>query len=127
MSQDNKEYTPVCVSDENGTRYVCSVCNKEHNDELDAALCCLDKCITSETSNSIQAKIDKAIQCELRYDTDSLTSAAWDFLENKAPSLILNKIKEEDDDEITQSTIDSYLADIIAEYEETHANLRVHD
>lgn len=74
-------------------------------------------------------KIDTVIQDELRYDTDSITSDGWDFLENKAPELIAQKCIDEDAeiDELTEEDIQNYLNDIITEYEQTHANIRYHE
>ena len=77
---------------------------------------------------SLEDRIDKAIQNELRYDKDYITSEGWSFLEGTASSLVLEKIKEvydEDElDDLTDDDIEEYLSQIIFEYEQCYANIR---
>lgn len=40
----------VCTCNESGVHYPCPVCGKLHEDELDAAICCLDECLDSSPS-----------------------------------------------------------------------------
>ena len=77
---------------------------------------------------NLMDRIDDAIQNELRYDKDNITSEGWDFLEGTASSLVLEKIKENFDEdeynEITNDDIEEYLSQVIFEYEQCYANIR---
>lgn len=79
----------------------------------------------------INEMIDTAIQNELTYQKDLIKNTAWDFLENKAPELILTKIIEDYNEnlnetaELTDNDITNYLDDIITQYENEHGSLRV--
>ena len=86
--------------------------------------------INKELKVKIDRMIDDAIQDELRYQTDYITHDGWDFLEEKAKELIFEKIKEDDMDEeelemLKETDIERYLADVIADYEEYNAPIRV--
>ena len=88
---------------------------------------------TQETQSetlSLEDRIDTAIQNELRYDTDNITNDGWKFLENEAPTLVLNKLHKDFEDNmesITDEDISECLTIIITEYEQTHANIRYYD
>jgi hypothetical protein len=79
----------------------------------------------------IETLIDNAIQSELSYDKDYITNDGWEFLENEAKEQTYNAIlKDYDDDDIdtiTSDAIESYLSEVIYEYEQTHANIRYYD
>lgn len=79
----------------------------------------------------IETLIDNAIQNELSYDKDYITNDGWKFLENEAKEQTYNAIlKDYDADEIdtvTSDDIESYLSEVIHEYEQTHANIRYYD
>lgn len=88
-------------------------------------------------NKKVREKIDtliyKAIQNELSYQTDYIANDGWAFLEDKAKELIYEKIKEDyDEDEIEELEelelrhIESYLADVIYDYEENNPPIRVH-
>ena len=76
----------------------------------------------------IDNMIDKAIQKELCFETDNITSNGWDFLENSASEYIWSFIKEDfEEDEfemVTEKVIADYLDDAIYEYEKKHPNIR---
>lgn len=76
---------------------------------------------------NIKNLIDAAIQNELRYEKDNITSDGWTFLEEKAPDLVLAKIDSDDYETITADEIESLLQDVIYEYEQTHANIRYYE
>jgi hypothetical protein len=83
-----------------------------------------------EVHEKINTLIDKAIQNELSYQKDYITNDAWQFLEEKASDLILKKIAENDmnEEEIAEiklEDIETYLADVISEYEENHPPIRM--
>lgn len=83
-------------------------------------------------NEDLQDLIEKAIQGELRYDKDNITTDGWAFLEEEAPQLILEAIEEDDLDEdeinnLTLENIEQYLGDIICEYEQIHANIRYYE
>ena len=77
----------------------------------------------------IEEMIDTAIQNELRYDKDHITHEGWEFLENCAPDLVMSAIRADfdedpDDFHVTEDGVEGYLAHIINQYEQTHANIR---
>jgi len=75
-------------------------------------------------------EMDLAVQSELGYDSDNLTSDGWDFLEYEASELILKCLAKLDDtelDDITQEDINEILSKIISEYEQTHSNIRYYE
>ena len=40
---NNQDTEPtICICDENGVHYPCSICGKYYDDELDAVLCCME-------------------------------------------------------------------------------------
>ena len=73
--------------------------------------------------------INNAIQSELRYQTDNITSEGWDFLEEKCPALIAEQIiaSGDDLDAVSESDVNSILQDLITEYEQTHPNIRYYE
>lgn len=79
---------------------------------------------------TLENKIDYAIQCELSYQKDNITSEGWNFLEEKAPALVMAKLTKSCDDdenelsELTHEDVVAALTEIITEYEQTHANIR---
>ena len=77
----------------------------------------------------IAGYIDNAIQSELRYETDNITSDGWNFLEEKCPVLIAKQIITSGDnlDTVSESDVNSILQDLIAEYEQNHPNIRYHE
>lgn len=87
--------------------------------------------MNKELKERIEEMIDDVIQNELSYQKDYITNDGWTFLEEKATELIFEKIENEDMDEeelamIKETDIEQYLADVIADYEECHAPIRVH-
>lgn len=77
---------------------------------------------------NLTERIDNAIQEELRYDKDYITSEGWTFLEEIANGLVLEKIKENYEesqyDEVSDDDIEEYLNQVIFEYEQCYANIR---
>lgn len=78
----------------------------------------------------IDDMIEKSIQNELSYQKDYITNDGWRFLEENASDKIRDKLSKDDLDdedlsELTQENIDSYLADVIHEYETHNASIRV--
>jgi len=86
---------------------------------------------SEEEKEKLENMIDEAINDECGYNTDNITNAAWDFFENSASAIILNKIANalinediETFDEITIETVDEYLQDAILEFEKEHGFIR---
>lgn len=77
----------------------------------------------------IAGYIDNAIQSELRYETDNITSDGWNFLEEKCPVLIAKQIITSGDnlDTVSESDVNSILQNLIAEYEQNHTNIRYYE
>lgn len=79
-------------------------------------------------NDKLMSRIDSVIDEELRYDTDHITSDGWKFLENVAPVLIAEKIREDVDEcdfgDLTVNDVKAYLNDVIHEYEQEHPNIR---
>lgn len=86
---------------------------------------------SEEEKEKLEEMIDEAINDECRYNKGNITSEAWDFFENSASAIVLNKIANalinediETFDEITIETVDEYLQDAIHEYEKKHGFIR---
>lgn len=80
-------------------------------------------------NEKLETMIESAIENELKYKTDYITNKGWKFLEEKAKSLILEKIEEDDLDEdeldaLTEDDIKNYLENVIEEYESYNAPIR---
>ncbi len=77
----------------------------------------------------IAGYINNAIQSELRYETDNITSDGWNFLEEKCPVLIAKQIITSGDDlnAVSESDVNSILQNLITEYEQTHPNIRYYE
>lgn len=68
--------------------------------------------------------ISNAVNNELSYDKDHITSKAWDFFDNKIENIIFEKIKIdideeniEDIDDIDEDMIEEYMQAAIEEFE----------
>ena len=85
----------------------------------------------AELKTKVESMIEDAIGNELQYQKDYITNVGWSFLEDNAAKLILNKIENDYDDEeelenLTLNDIESYLTEVICEYEENNPPIRMH-
>lgn len=85
----------------------------------------------AELKTKIESMIEDAIENELRYEKDYITNVGWSFLEDNAAKLVLNKIENDCDDEeeledLTLNDVESYLTEVIREYEENNPPIRLH-
>lgn len=85
---------------------------------------------TENVWTHVENLIDEVINDELAFEKDFISNDGWKFLEEQAPEIILEKIKEDDLDEQELGDMEikhvrQYLNDIISEYEENHAPIRV--
>ena len=86
--------------------------------------------LEKEIKLKIDCIIDEVIQKELKYQTHFITNDGWTFLEESAKDLIFNKIENDDLDEeeilvLKITDFEQYLADVISDYEELNAPIRV--
>ena len=81
-----------------------------------------------EKLTKIENMIDERVQEELRFETDNITSAGWDFIENDAPRLCMKAIiadfDEDELNEVDKNNINTCFNKII---NNTDIRIRVYD
>ena len=87
--------------------------------------------LTEHEKQHLQEIIDAAIDSECSYEKDNISNAGWDFLQNKVPDILLNKLSTdykigdfEFIEDIDEDVAYRYLQSEINDYEEEYGNIR---